>query len=112
MAYQDWNTSSSFPDSWDFETQKVIEGKLLEINTVNVENDDGKPEPRRVMTIKQKDGVSLAVWDSYGLKKLFDGAPIGKMVRIEFLGRERIKGTRREVKNFNVGVDMTDEIPF
>ena len=81
-------TEDKFPPAHDFDVEKTLEGKVIEIKTVEIE--DGE---RRVMLLATTVGLRC-LWESYMLTQLFDTVKKGKMVLVHYRGKKKIKGRK------------------
>jgi hypothetical protein len=84
--------------SHSFEMEKVLEGILV------AKQENVGPNNSKLFTIeKSKSHDKVSVWGSAVLDKLFT-LPIGSLVRIEYLGKEKgKKGTM--FKNYKIQID-------
>jgi hypothetical protein len=72
--------------NWDFEKNPIIAGRRGE--TKDVTMDRGKETEREVRNFILEDKVigDVVVWESSGLRELFDRTDEGDDIRIEYLG--------------------------
>lgn len=83
--------------SHSFEMEKVLEGVLVG------KQENVGPNNSKLFTVEKKGGHKVSVWGSAVLDKLFT-LPIGSLVRIEYLGKE--KGKKGNMfKNYKIQVD-------
>jgi hypothetical protein len=77
--------------NWDIEKHPVIEGERSEAREVTF--DEGTKKERAVRTIIVADETlgAVNVWESSGLRDLFDQTEAGDVVRIEYLGLGKAK---------------------
>lgn len=94
----------SFGVTHDFHKEKILQGKVLGMDTVKVTDEEtGKKIPRRVMRVLRADGVTVSVWESHQLKEVFNEAKKGKGVYMQYLGQKAL-GKGRKVNLFSAGV--------
>lgn len=87
----------------DFEKNKVIQGVLVE------KRNNVGPNQSKLFVVETKGGVKESIWGSAVLNNI-DTLPIGSMIRVTFLGRE--KGKRGVYfKNYDIEVDDDAYIP-
>jgi hypothetical protein len=100
MAFKKVSGSQSGYDTmtWDKFTNKVIEGKYVE----KQENVAGKPGAN-IFVLENEDG-KWAVWSGTALEASFAVIPVGSLVRVEYLGKEKTKNGR-EFNKYEVSVD-------
>jgi hypothetical protein len=96
--------SSDYAPSWDPEKVPTLEGAFGEVRTVPLKQ-DGKRVERRCSEMTLKDGKRVTVWESAGLKRLFDEASAGATVYIHFDGYGEAKPGQNAPKLFTVGID-------
>jgi hypothetical protein len=95
--------------NWDFEKNPVIAGRRGE--TKDVTMDRGKATEREVRNFIVEDKVvgDVVVWESSGLRELFDRTDDGDDIRIEFLGYGEPpvdKDTGKQAVNRDTGEKM------
>ena len=93
-------------ETWDFEIHPVLVGVYQRKSTSHMLKYGSKTEmeDRMVYTIKTASGDLAAVWESFALRAAFEDIPTGKVVRITYNGKDEIKDTDKEVKDFTVEV--------
>jgi hypothetical protein len=93
-----------FAERWDYDAQPAVEGEWGEVRTVEIKR-GRKVEEGRVCDLVQDDGVSLAIWESAGLRGLFEQAEPGQRVYIRYDGLGTIrKAGQNPPKRFTVGI--------
>lgn len=86
--------------NWDVEKHPVIEGERGEAREVTL--DAGTKKEREIRTMIVQDGEigAVTVWESAGLKDLFDQTEDGDVVRIEYLGEGTAKKGQNAMRMF------------
>lgn len=79
-----------FSQKWDYEANPILEGIWGQVRTIQVVR-GRKTEEAHVVDVQQDDGVSVAVWESAGLKPAFAQLEEGTRVRITYLGEGAIR---------------------
>lgn len=91
-------------ENHDWDAVPTLEGIIRRMDSVDLE--DG---PRKVMHIEREDGERVAVWESSGLRALFE-CNIGDRVFIAFQGfGEAKKKNHSPPRLFEVGVQKNDK---
>ena len=77
--------------NWDIEKHPVIEGERGEAREVTF--DEGTKKERQVQTMIVVDETlgAVTVWESSGLRDLFNQTEAGDVIRIEYLGLGKAK---------------------
>lgn len=97
------NVKSEDDTIWDKDATRVLEGKLVKIET-NV-----GPNESTLYTIKKDDNEEVKVWGSTVLDDRFLGIPEGTYVRVNYEGLKKGKNGK-SYHNYKVYVDE-DSIP-
>jgi len=74
-----------FAQTWDVETMPLLQGTWGKVRTIQVKRGK-KMEEARVCDVETDDGKRYTVWDSAGLRGLFDAADEGTEVFIQYEG--------------------------
>lgn len=74
-----------FAQTWDVEAMPVLQGTWGKVRTIEVKRGK-KMESARVCDVETEDGKRYTVWDSAGLRALFDTADEDTEVYIEYQG--------------------------
>lgn len=96
--------SGSFAPSWDPEKVPTLEGSFGAIKTVPLKQ-GSKTVDRRCVEFTANDGERYTVWESAGLKTMFEEVEPGTGVYIHFDGYGEAKKGQNAPKLFTVGVD-------
>ena len=96
--------SSDYAPSWDPEKVPTLNGTFGEVRTIPLKQ-DGKRVERRCVEMSTSDGKRVTVWESAGLKRLFDEVEPGANVYIHFDGYGEAKPGQNAPKLFTVGVN-------
>ncbi len=101
----------SFAPSWDFDEMPVIQGEVTRLEYV--ETGVGRDRRTvRVMDIKTPSGERFAVWESAGLRPLFDRAGKGAIVAAAYTGEVEVKGRKQPMHGFQVGIKQEGGEPL
>lgn len=85
----------------DFEAQKVLTGKVLEVRDIPK---GGKiKKDTRIMTVQTSDGLR-SVWEKAALRELFDTVKKGKEIYIRHDGTKKIPGQKSPMNLFTVAM--------
>lgn len=88
---------------WDHYKQAILTGKVVGMDSMKVEDDDGKKKTRRILRVKQDNGVTVSVGESHNLRELFDMKKlIGRKVYLQFLGQKPFKNKKGKTRKVNV----------
>lgn len=89
--------------SWDVDKHPVISGQRGDEKTVTL--DEGTKKEREVRTFIVEDAEigPVTVWESTGLRDLFDQTESGDDVRIEYLGLGKAKRGQNAPRLFSCG---------
>lgn len=90
--------------TWDFDTHSVLIGRYLSTRTVEQDdlNNPGEKRDANVYEIETADdGEKVSVWGTYSIDQAFEDIEIGKLVRIEFVGKVNLDGGR-SVRQFKI----------
>jgi len=82
--------------TWEQEGQELV-GRIVEVKEV-----DFRGTPRKVVVIETAEGEEWSVWLTKQLEAIAS-LPVFSLVRIVYLGEQRIKGGRR-VKQYKIYV--------
>jgi hypothetical protein len=77
--------------NWDIEKHPVIEGERSEAREVTFDEGTKKERTVRTMIVVDETLGALTVWESGGLRDLFDQTEEGDVIRIEYLGLGKAK---------------------
>lgn len=87
----------------DFSKAAILTGKVVGMDSMLQENDDGKKTKRRILRVDNGSGAIVSVGESHGLKELFDVPKInGKQVFIQFLGQKPFKNKKGKLRKLNM----------
>lgn len=89
--------------SHDFEKNPLVHGKVLVTKSVPIKRGN-RFEPNRLITVQNGDEV-VAVWESAGLKDLFDKVVEGDIVYIKYDGKIEMGPGREDMKKFITGLN-------
>lgn len=102
-----WREVSFYYPTHNWDVEKVVEGTIVEIKTINVKNKDVD-----LCIIEKEDGSRISIWRSAGLKWLFS-LPLKTYVRVEFRGMQKTKAGNAEFRQFSILYDPeTIKEPF
>lgn len=96
-----------YAPKWDHEAEPVLQGTWGKVRDVEVIRGRGKKaesDTAQVCDVTKEDGHAVAVWNSAGLKQLFETAEEGQEVYIEFLGMGEAKKGQNAPKLFRCAV--------
>lgn len=97
--------SSGFAQSWKYEEQPLLVGKILTFSETQSTYKDPatkKFKMQRNAVIEQLDGAgTVTVWESAGTRALFD-LKKGALIAITFNGFRKIKNRKEPMKDFTV----------
>lgn len=96
--------SGSFAPTWDPEKVNPIQGTFGEPKEVQLKQGN-KTVTRRCVEFTTDKGDRFTVWESAGLKTMFDEVEAGTKVYIHFDGYGEAKKGQNAPKLFTVGVD-------
>jgi len=77
--------------NWDIEKNPVIEGERSDAHDVTFDEGTKKERTVRTMIVADETLGAVNVWESSGLRDLFDQTEAGDTVRIEYLGLGKAK---------------------
>jgi hypothetical protein len=77
--------------NWDFNKNPVIEGERSDAREVVFDEGTKKERSVRTMIVSDEELGAVTVWESGGLRDLFDQTVEGQTVRIEYLGEATSK---------------------
>jgi hypothetical protein len=96
--------SGSFAPSWDCEKVPTLEGTFGPIKSVPIKQ-GSKTVERRCVEFTTNSGDRYTVWESAGLKTMFEEVESGTGVYIHFDGYGEAKKGQNAPKLFTVGID-------
>ncbi len=96
--------NSSFAPTWDPEARKELTGTFGPIKEVPLKQGN-KTVDRRCVEFTTHDGERFTIWESAGLKVMFDDVKPGTEVYIRFDGYGQAKKGQNAPKLFTVGVE-------
>lgn len=100
MAFKQAKVGGDFPDTWrPTEIGDRIVGEVTDKRTVKTLNGE-----RSLIQVDTDEGP-LTVWESAGLKSLFEVVEIGHVVDIDYEGEKVSEKTGRTFKSFNALYD-------
>lgn len=104
MAFQKAKKTGDgdYPAKWDKDTQKVIEGTVLEYKT----NIMGKQDSNAIV-LETKSG-NFTVWMDKVLSSYPDLTVIGNKARITFLGKVKSKSGPNMFNSYDVEIDVAE----
>ena len=98
-------SDGTLTETHDFEVDPVVMGKVLTTKTVLLKR-GAKVEENRMLTVNIGDR-SVAVWESAGLKDLFDDCVPGDTIYIRYEGLEAMGAGRQPMKKFVTGIQRS-----
>lgn len=98
-------SDGTLSEAHDFDKDAIVMGPVVTIKTLKVKR-GAKLEDARMITVNTGETVT-AVWESAGLKDLFDGLVIGDTVYIKYDGKQSFDDSREDMKTFITGVQRT-----
>lgn len=101
---EEWETiQEPFPDTWDFEENAIMVGKLLAVRTQEMDGFDGEKRDAKLYDFETEAG-KFSVWGSYQIDVSIDDSMIGNTFRIDYLGTRAFTGDTgpQNVKDFRV----------
>ena len=98
-------SDGTLTETHDYDKVPVVMGKVLTTKTVLLKRGQDIEE-NRMITVNIGDGTT-AVWESAGLKDLFDDMVVGDTVYIRYEGLEEMGGGRQDMKKFVTGIQRS-----
>ena len=98
-------SDGTLTETHDFEKTPIVTGKVLTMKSVLLKR-SGTVEENRMITVATDEGTT-AIWESAGIKDLFDEMVSGDQVYIRFDGLEEMGGGRQPMKKFITGLKRT-----
>jgi hypothetical protein len=113
MAFKKLNRGRGAPAISPDAKHKVIMGYLLA-----VQSKVGKFKKSRIFELQQRDGSKVNVWGSTQINgelldetgREIEPALVGKMVRLTFKGKQKVKGRKESMHLVDVEVDLSDSV--
>jgi hypothetical protein len=90
-----------FALAWDVDAMPVLQGTWGKVRTITVKRGK-KMEDAKVCDVETEDGKRYTVWESAGLRALFENADEGTEVYIEFQGFGTAKKGQNAPKLYTV----------
>lgn len=90
--------------NWDVDKHPVVEGERGEAKSVTMKEGTKDEYTVRTFILQDEEQGAVTIWESTGLRDLFDQSEEGDTVRIEFLGYGIAKKGQSAPKLFSCGV--------
>lgn len=98
--------------NWDYEKQKVLQGDAVSMRVIKKKKPrKGEAPTTRLLTVRDEDGNLHQVWESAGLRGLFDEVLQGGEVFIRYDGLGAKQKGKNQMKVFVTGYNNDNAKP-